>query len=238
MKINMSLSPASYKNIWVSIVLLTLVFSFLPSSGRTEEKEEKAISSVSRQSGAQTPQTPEELLQVIKVLFANPDEDGHVFFEKKFGVERTNWIKSKLSGTPEKECLDLSHRPHVPFQVAETCLDHKDHVYKFEVWFFNNPDFHMTPKIIQQFLEAPTKIWVSSPKDDNSAGEYRITYRYKTEKHVFDILFINPEEAHNKEIESAFRGHTPEQIQTEKARRRSFDIHKDYIAICIELTRL
>lgn len=185
------------------------------------------------------PQAPEELLQVIKALFVNPDEDGHEFFEKQFGIDRLHWGKSAPSGWIESKFIhpsDLEHL-HFQYQFGEVSLDRQYKVYKIELFFCKNKNFLMTPALTRKILGSPTRIDVSSPRNENSTGRYKIIYLYETVKYRLHIEFVDRTEEESKDVRFTYRKHTPEQIQNEQFRRKSFEIHKNYLPLSMEVIR-
>lgn len=130
--------------------------------------------------------------------------------------------------------------PPAPFHFGVALLDRQDKLLSLVITFYKHPNFRMTPAVTQKILGPPTKISVSSPaprRDGDSTGVYRITYYYKTEKYHLSVRFMDGNEKNNKETCYAYTKHTPEQIKNEQERRRSFEIHKDYLPLGMEITR-
>lgn len=187
---------------------------------------------------AKGPQTPEELIQVIKALFADPDVDGQEFVEQQFGFTRTDWGKEIPKGELKKVIPNTRVNKYpFPFYFSNgISIDRQSKLYHLEMTFYRNPSFRITPDLTRKILGLPTEIWVSSPKGDMS-GSYRLTYRYETPKYYFDVRFQNRAEDNNQEIRSTFRRHTPDQIKKERVRRQSFENQKDYQALAMEIKR-
>lgn len=187
------------------------------------------------------PQTPEALLLVFKDLLANPDVDGKEFCEKRFGIDREKgWVESILPRGLEKEYLVTSlgspHLPSVPFRFVETFINRDNKLGGLSLWFFENLDFRITPALTRQLFGEPQEVWVNSPTSEVSGGEYRVKYRYSTKKYTIDFILHNENEA-NKVTMRSFKKHLPEQIRQEQEHRKSFDVHKNYRTIIIELHR-
>lgn len=85
------------------IVMILFLTLFTPCRLWAETGGGPADTKRARELQANVPQTPEELLLVINALFVNPDEDGHDFCEKRLGIDRANWRKSKSPGTVDGE---------------------------------------------------------------------------------------------------------------------------------------
>lgn len=190
---------------------------------------------------AKGPQTPEELLQVIKALFAGPDVDGQEFIEQQFGFARTDWGQTIPREGIKQIIKQVIHYTRInsypfPFHFDGISIDLQSKLSHLEMTFYRNPSFRITPDLTRKILGLPTEIWVSSPKGDMS-GSYRLTYHYETPKYYFDVRLQNRAEDNNQEIRSTFRRHTPEQIKKERVRRKSFENQKDYQALALELKR-
>ena len=188
-----------------------------------------------------SPQTPEALLLVFKDLLANPDIDGKEFCEKRFGIDREKgWVESILPRGLKKEYLVTSlgspPLPSVPFRFVETFINREDKLGGLSLLFFENLDVKLAPALTRQIFGEPQEVWVSSPTYENSRGAYRITYRYSTKKYTLDALFHNVDED-NRMTRIAFRKHLLEQINKEREHRKLFVVHKDYLAISVELNR-
>lgn len=189
---------------------------------------------------ARGPQTPEELIQVIKALFADPEVDGQEFIEQQFGFARTDWGKEIPKGELKKVIPNTRVNKYpFPFYFSNgISINRQNKLYHLEMTFYRNPSFRITPDLTRKILGPPTRLWVTSPKGENSRSKYRLTYRYETPKYYFDVLFQNREEESNQAIRSSFRHHTPEQIEKERERRKSFENQKDYQALSMELDRI
>lgn len=183
---------------------------------------------------ANVPHTPEKFLQVIKLLLASPDEDGRDFCEKGFGFDRTKWVSDGNSGSfcRLNHTSKSSMLPYPLFQFGPLQLDCKYKLNNFELDFYRNPSFRMTPAMTQKNLGPPTRIVVSSPRSEEDLYRYSVMYIYETSKYYLRIKFINRDED-----EYPAKGHTLEQIQNEQAHRRFFEIHKDYLALVMNYAR-
>jgi hypothetical protein len=221
------------------IMVLLFLILLVPYRLCAETDAKKDDSTWSQELQTTVPQTPEDLLLVIKALFANPDGDGHEFFEKQFGIDRLHWGQGAPSGWIESKFIHPSNLEHLhfPYQFGEVSLDRQYKVYKIELFFYKNKNFLMTPVLTRKILGSPTKIDISSPRNENSIGRYKTTYLYETEKYRLHVEFMNQAEEGNKEVRFTYRKHAPEQIQNEQLRRKSFEIHKNYLPISLELIR-
>lgn len=224
------------KNMMLRMVVFFSIVLFTPCWLCAETAPDPIKLTVNNGIQANVPKNPDELLLVIQKLIANKFMDGHELCVKWLGIDKGIWVKS-AHGTLESEYIGpFAKYPPAPFQFEEAVLDLQGNLAKLVLTFYRNPDFLMTPALVQKILGQPTIIWVGVPKNENSSGRYTIEYRYDSDRNIdtkdqyyINIKFINKDE---KEL---YLRHSPEQMQSEALRRKSFEIHKGYLPLSLEL---
>jgi hypothetical protein len=228
--------------LWIATLFFLLMGLVQFSWAEPSLEEQSAEQAKEEQLQTNVPQTPEELLQMFKDLLADPDVDGKEFCEKRLGIDRRSWVKSKLPRTSDKEHLEMAFSspplPPAPFEFVEAYTNHQDKLKVLVLWFYKNPSFRITPALTRQILGETERIGVAHPRADASRGQYRVSYQYLTKKYQLFVTFWNANEANNPDTIKAFVNHTPEQIQNERERRKPFEVHKDYQPTHVTLRRI
>lgn len=225
--------------------LVVLIFSFLLAwtaniAWSQEPVENQTKQFPSEQFAKNVPQTPEGLLLAIKGVIANKDKTGESICSEWLGIPPDIWVDNVLTpGSKDKRYVPSSSMfPPAPFHFSSALIGHRDTLINLELSFYRNPDFRMTPEEVQKIFGKPTNIWVYRPKSEWSYGEYRVKYRYDyshdQNSYYMDITFHNNEEV-NIENQIKFLQHSPEQVQSERARRKELNAHSGYLPVSLEL---
>jgi len=185
------------------------------------------------------PQTPEELLLAIKGLIAHKNEDGESLCEQWLGIPKNSWkIIGPSPGTREYKTASGRIDPLAPFHFSSAEIDRQGHLFNIFLAFYHNPAFRMTPVSAQKIFGPPTEIWVGSPKAENSAGSFSLTYLYHDQindkRYTMRLTFRNKDED-TPEIETTFRKYPEKYIIEEQTRRKELTVHRDYISTSMKL---
>lgn len=206
-------------------------------------------------SGNNTPRTAEELLVCIRDFLANPNVDGVAFVEKIIGVSKADW------GVPSDKRTGFTQDPYVrweryygsqlkqplsaPYRISSFGLDESaQRLMYIDFTFFRerkfaNVDYYylleLTPALVQNILGPPDELHVSSPtRGGSSVGHYYVSYTYRRGKYELRIPFSA--KGDNQLMEERM-AHSGEQMWAERARRKLFENHKDFLAITMLLSR-
>lgn len=206
-------------------------------------------------SGNNTPKTAEELLVCIRDFLTDPEVDGIAFVEKITGVSKANWgpVYSKGTGFVQDPNVrweaylpkDFKQPLSVPYRIFWLKLEELTHALidigidsHQGVSAIGDPDYLMmlTPAIAQKILGPPDNLYVTSPRDEFSPSRYSLRYTYLRGRYEFQISFWAKGD-NDLQIRRERAQHTMEQIRAERARRKLFENHKDFLAITMRLSR-
>jgi hypothetical protein len=239
----MGMEDGTMKNrmaIWFAVQLFVLMLIVQVVWAESTPKEQAAEEVRIETGTGNIPQTPEELLLAIKGLVAHKDEDGEALCEQWLGIPKNSWkINDPSPGTREYKMATGRIDPLPPFHFSSAYIDQEGHLFNIFLAFYYNPAFRMTPVLAQKIFGPPTEIWVGSPKAENSAGIFSLTYLYhdqiKDKRYTMKLTFRNKDED-TPEIETIFRKYPEKHIIEEQTRRKDLIVHRNYISTSMRLS--
>jgi hypothetical protein len=189
----------------------------------------------------QPPQTPQELLQAVKYMVNPKIVNGFALAQQLFGVSPALW-RSEGDSKQEYYVLYSSDlKLPAPYKICEMVIAQNGNFYvmAMDVWFTRNLSFRLTPPMVIEAFGMPDKILTGGPGPMvDGSGMYTVGYYYdnlkKNRGYSLHVSFHNPEE-YNRTTRRNNRKHSREYIKLEEERRKSFDVHHDYIARFLSL---
>lgn len=229
---------------WLAVLFFLVL---LNPSGLLAEGPDSSESNV--------PKTAEELLVCIRDFLANPDVDGVVFVEKITGVSKADWGEPNRKETGFAQdhnvrwvnfsYMQLRSLLKVPYIINSFYLEeHSNTLLAIDFTFFRvrkfaNVDYdyllELTPALAQKILGPPDELHVSSPtRGGSSVGKYYVSYTYRRGRYELEIPFLA--KGDNQLMKERME-HSSEQRRAERARRKLFENHKDFLAVTMRLSR-
>jgi hypothetical protein len=230
------------------LALLVSLFAVYPVWAETDPPQQEsstaAVAPIGTGATVQTPQppqTPQELLQSVKYMVDPKIEDGIALAQQLFGIAPDLW--NSEGNSRQKYYVLYSSRVSltVPYKICKMVTRHEGKFYRIwmEVWFTRNLSFRLTPSMVIEVFGMPDEILTGGPSRED--GTYSVGYYYDSQKknrgYSLHVSFHNPEE-YNRTTRRNNKKHSREFIEQEEERRKSYDVHRDYIARVLRLNGL